>query len=58
MAFDDPRINMQKQHLIYAAHIKQNLLAQKESHRKGGDLKLPMIERVHRAKPGCSACGK
>ena len=59
MAFDDPRINMQKQHLIYASHIKQeNSLAQKESHRKGGDLKLPMIERVHRAKPGCSACGK
>lgn len=60
MAFDDPRINIAKQQLYHASHIKlQNLQAQKESNiKRGGDLKLPMIERVHRAKPGCSACGK
>jgi hypothetical protein len=26
--------------------------------RGGASLNAPMIDRVHRAKPGCSACGK
>ena len=25
---------------------------------KSGALNAPMIDRVHKAKPGCSACGK
>lgn len=25
---------------------------------KNGGLGAPMIDRVHKAKPGCSACGK
>ena len=26
--------------------------------RKPASLRAPMIDRVHKAKPGCSACGK
>lgn len=58
MAFDDPRINIAKQQLFYESQMKmKDSLAQRQNSR-GGDLKLPMIERVYRAKPGCSACGK
>ena len=24
----------------------------------GGRLNAPMVDRIHKAKPGCSACGK
>jgi len=37
------------------------VMTNKKSHQlSSSNLKLssPMIERVHRAKPGCSACGK
>ena len=55
MAFDDPRSNMARQNLLYAAQIKYEAQGKKT---RGSDLKVAMIERVHRAKPGCSACGK
>ena len=55
MAFDDPRINIAKQQLFYESQMKMKDSLQ---NRRGSDLKTPMIERVYRAKPGCSACGK
>jgi hypothetical protein len=54
MMFDDPRSNMARQNLLYAAQIKYEAQGKKQS----SDLKISMIERIHRAKPGCSACGK
>ena len=57
MAFDNPSLMRAKQNLLYAyqTQIQNNQAASK---RKGFDLGSPMIDRVHKAKPGCSACGK
>lgn len=53
MAFDDPRTNIARQNSLYIAQMKMDQTSKRTS-----DLKVSMIERIHRAKPGCSACGK
>ncbi len=37
---------------------KNNFIQHLGTKKMVGGLNLPMIERVHRAKSGCSACGK
>lgn len=54
MAFDNPQLSRTKQHALYIAQMD----AQNKAKRSGVDLATPMIERVYKAKPGCSACGK
>ena len=54
MAFDNPQLTRSKQHLWYMAQME----AQNKPKKYGIDLATPMIERVYKAKPGCSACGK
>lgn len=57
MAFDNPQLVRAKQNALYAYQNQiQNTASL--SKRRGMDLGSPMIERVHKAKPGCSACGK
>jgi len=53
MAFDDPRSNAIRQSKMHAYQLQAQ-----QSHKKVGDLSTSMIDRVHRAKPGCGACGK
>ena len=53
MAFDDPRSNIARQNALYIAQMKID-----QTHKRSSDLKVSMIERIHRAKPGCGACGK
>lgn len=54
MAFDNPQLTRTKQHALYIAQMA----AQNKPKPSGIDLATPMIERVYKAKPGCSACGK
>lgn len=54
MAFDNPKANMIKQNLLYSYQVQ----AQQKSSSRGMDLSTPMIDRVYKARPGCSACGK
>ena len=57
MAFDNPQQNRAKQNLLYAYQVQaQNNSTQSKA--RGLDLASPMIGRVYKAKPGCSACGK
>ena len=56
-----PRFSMtfSKGNSFYPPQQKSNNLVQHlGTKRAAGGLNLPMIERVHRSKPGCSACGK
>lgn len=53
MAFDDPRSIAIRQSKMHAYQLQAQ-----QSHKKIGDLSTSMIDRVHRAKPGCGACGK
>ena len=57
MAFDNPQLMRAKQNALYAYQLQAQ---QKQNIPKGRglDLATPMIDRVHKAKPGCSACGK
>jgi|LauGreDrversion4_1035100.scaffolds.fasta_scaffold48775_3 hypothetical protein len=54
MAFDDPRSIAIRQSKMHAYQLQ----AQQRQNKKIGDLSTSMIDRVHRAKPGCGACGK
>jgi hypothetical protein len=54
MAFDNPQLTRTKQHALYITQME----AQNKPKRYGIDLATPMIQRVYKAKPGCSACGK
>jgi hypothetical protein len=57
MSFDNPAQNAVRQSILYNAQMQ----AQKAKPYAGSkkiDLALPMIDRVYKAKPGCSACGK
>ena len=42
---------------VYLQYFNQKNLQKNEQY-KNISLNSPMIDRVHRAKPGCSACGK
>jgi hypothetical protein len=57
MVFDNPGQNAIRQNILYNAQIQ----SQKAIPYTGStkiDLARPMIDRVYKAKPGCSACGK
>ena len=57
MTFDNPAQNAIRQNIIY--QYQQQLQQQKAvPPSKRIDLAKPMVERVYKAKPGCSACGK
>ena len=49
-----------QQQVIKQPHINNAQLPVVNAHRiiQGSTLNMPMINRVHKAKPGCSACGK
>ena len=53
MTFDNPGQSAIRQSIMY----HQQKQTAKPSNRRI-DLATPMIERVYKAKPGCSACGK
>ena len=55
MTFDNPRQNAIRQSILYQQQQKQN---QAVPISRRIDLARPMIDRVYKAKPGCSACGK
>ena len=57
MAFDNPANNLARQNALHQ-YYAQMLSQQKQSSGRRGDLTHSMIDRVHKAKPGCSACGK
>ena len=57
MAFDNPAQNAIRQNILYNAQT-QSQKAIPYSGSKKIDLMRPMIDRVYKAKPGCSACGK
>lgn len=38
--------------------MNNNIVQNLSSARPGASLSSPMIERVYKARPGCSACGK
>ena len=57
MVFDNPGQNAIRQNILYNAQMQ----SQKATPYTGStkiDLARPMIDRVYKAKPGCSACGK
>ena len=58
MAFDNPQQNRAKQNLLYAYQLQAQNNTGAVSKARGLDLASPMIGRVYKAKPGCSACGK
>lgn len=55
MTFDNPGQNAIRQSILYQQQ-KQVQTTPPSSRRI--DLARPMIDRVYKAKPGCSACGK
>ena len=55
MTFDNPAQNEIRQNMMYQ-YQQQQQKAVPPSRRI--DLARPMIDRVYKAKPGCSACGK
>jgi hypothetical protein len=55
MTFDNPAQNAIRQNIMYQ-YQQQQQKAVAPSRRI--DLARPMIDRVYKAKPGCSACGK
>jgi hypothetical protein len=55
MTFDNPAQNAIRQNILYQ-HQQQNQRQAPPSRKI--DLARPMIDRVYKAKPGCSACGK
>ena len=57
MAFDNPGQNAIRQNILYNAQIQSQKATPYSGNRKI-DLARPMIDRVYKAKPGCSACGK
>ena len=42
----------------YYGNLGANVSSPPPLIRKPASLNAPMIDRVHKAKPGCSACGK
>ena len=63
MTFDNPGQTAIRQNIIYQAQLRAQAQAQTASIPTGNaskkiDLRRPMIDRVYKAKPGCSACGK
>lgn len=56
MTFDNPAQNAIRQNILY--QHQQQQLQKAVSHNRKIDLATPMIDRVYKAKPGCSACGK
>jgi hypothetical protein len=42
----------------FPQQMNNNAVHNLSSVRPGASLSAPMIERVHKARPGCSACGK
>jgi len=55
MTFDNPAQNAIRQNMMYQyQHQQQKAVAPS----RRIDLARPMIDRVYKAKPGCSACGK
>ena len=57
MIFDGPQARASRDSAMAAAYAAFNSAANKQSS-KNLTLRAPMIDRVHFAKPGCSACGK
>lgn len=57
MIFDGPQARASRDVAMAAAHAAFTAAATKQGTRNL-TLRSPMIDRVHFAKPGCSACGK
>ena len=57
MIFDGPQARASRDAAMAAAHASFTSSVTKQSS-KNLTLRAPMIDRVHFAKPGCSACGK
>jgi hypothetical protein len=59
MGFDNQRINQKKQ-ALYNAYLNAEKVKNSAPiiNPKKMTLAGPMISRVYKAKPGCSACGK
>ena len=55
MTFDNPGQNAIRQNILYQ---QQQRVQQAVPPSRRIDLARPMIDRVYKAKPGCSACGK
>jgi hypothetical protein len=57
LMIDNPAVQAQKQLLYY--NIQQTQERQAYMANSGGiNFRSSMIDRVHKAKPGCSSCGK
>lgn len=57
MYFDGPQARSIRDASMAAARVAFSSAAAKQNSRNFS-LRSPMIDRVHFAKPGCSACGK
>jgi len=59
MTFDNPAQNAIRQNMMYQYQQQKQQQQQKAvAPSRRIDLARPMIDRVYKAKPGCSACGK
>jgi hypothetical protein len=58
MAFDNPQSNTLRQNLMYAYQTQMAKASEMKTMGKGDRLAGSMIDRVHKTRPGCSACGK
>jgi len=58
MSFDNPQSNSLRQNLLYAYQTQLAKASEQQSLGKGDRLTGSMIDRVHKTRPGCSACGK
>ena len=57
MQIDSPNDRLAREQAMYRAHFTaQRAVATAPP--KPVALNAPMVDRVHKAKPGCSACGK
>lgn len=52
MNLENPNTQLRQNMAVYSASIASKPVSRPVA------LNAPMIDRVHKAKPGCSACGK
>jgi hypothetical protein len=57
MQIDSPNARLAREQAMYRSHFNAQKAAA-AAPPKPSHLNAPMVDRVHRAKPGCSACGK
>jgi hypothetical protein len=57
MQIDNPNARLAREQAMYRAHLSAQRAAA-TAPPKPSHLNAPMVDRVHKAKPGCSACGK